>query len=273
MVRVPSFTAAVLRPVLFLCLSAAAAASAAAAPAGTVVGISGACFLESAGSGSGTRSALQLGAPVQIGDAIDVAADAKLKLRMADGSIVAVGPGTHMTVTAYAVAATGQRQNAQISMPQGLLHAIVAPMQTPAKFEVDTAVGTAAVRSTDWLIEATPDNQQVSVLRGSVVVTSAATHHSVIVPANEMTRLARGHDPLRPRVLSRNAFERMVGRTETTRRPERAVRPTPPQRRSGRAVTGKNLARRPTRPPNAASHHTPAAPRRGGTHPEPDKKR
>jgi hypothetical protein len=115
------------------------------------------------------------------------------------------------------VTANGQRQDAQLSMPQGLLHAIVSPTQTPAKFEVDTAVGTAAVRSTDWLIEATANDQQVSVVSGSVVVMSAATHHGVVVPAHETTRLARGHDPLPPRPLSRAAFQRILGRTEMRR--------------------------------------------------------
>ena len=81
---------------------------------------------------------------------------AKLKLRMADGSIISVASGTQMTIRAYAVDAAGQRQDATLSLGQGLLRAVVAPVTGPAKFEVDTAVGTAAVRSTDWFVEAFP---------------------------------------------------------------------------------------------------------------------
>jgi hypothetical protein len=224
--------------VLNPCMTRAAAAGAAAllllfaapalaAPAGTVVGVSGSCYVENGAGGAGAaRSALQLGAAVQIGDTIDVAADGKLKLRMADGSILAVAPGTRMTVAAYAVTPSGQRQNAQLSLSQGLLHVIDTPtQQAPAKFEVDTAVGAAAVRSTNWLIEATANDQQVSVISGSVVVTSGATGHSVVVPAHETTRVERGHDPLRPRPLSRAAVQRLLGRTQLRRGEHAAAHP------------------------------------------------
>src|SRR5437588_9527770 len=87
-----------------------------AAPAGSVVGVFGACFVESGGS----RSPAKIGQPVQVGDTLDVAADGKLKLRMADGSVVSVAAGTRMTVAAYAVDGAGQRQGARLSLGQGL---------------------------------------------------------------------------------------------------------------------------------------------------------
>lgn len=228
-------------------------ASASAAPAGTVVGVSGACFVERAGS----RSSLQLGAAVEAADTIDVAADGKLKLRMADGSIVAVAPGTHMALSAYAIAPDGQRQNVQISLPQGLLHAIVAPTRAPAKFEVDTAVGAAAVRSTDWLIEAAANDQQVSVLSGSVVVTSSATGHSVVVPAHATTRVERGRDPLPPHPLTRAAMQRLLGRTEMRRAPLRYQG----------AVRRRAAAHRPDHRTRPAEHRVSPAERRGAPPP------
>ena len=50
----------------------------------------------------------------------------------------------------------GSAQKPHLSLGQGLLRAVVAPVERPAKFEVETAVGTAAVRSTDWFVEASP---------------------------------------------------------------------------------------------------------------------
>ena len=88
---------------------------AAAAPAGSVVGLSGECF---AGTG-GQRRPLKLGASVEIGDTVDVAATGKLKLRMTDGSIVSVASGSRMSVGAFQTDAAGQRQNAQLSLAQG----------------------------------------------------------------------------------------------------------------------------------------------------------
>jgi hypothetical protein len=178
--------------------------------AGTVIGISGDCFIVRGGG----RAALGLGQPVQVGDILDVAASAKLKLRMTDGSIISVASGTQMTIRAYAVDAAGQRQDATLSLGQGLLRAVVAPVTEPAKFEVDTAVGTAAVRSTDWFVEASPAAMQVGVLSGTIAMTSNATGQGVIIPARWGARLEAGRDPVPPRVWSQAEFDAVMARTE-----------------------------------------------------------
>ena len=181
-----------------------------AAPAGSVVGLSGECFVTSGGS----RAALRLGQPVQVGDTVDVSPQGKLKLRMADGSVVSVAPGTRMTIAAYGVDSAGQRQDAQLSLGQGLLRAVVAPAATPARFEVETAVGTAAVRSTDWFVEAAGGAMQVGVLTGSVVMTSGATRRGVAIPARWGARLETGRDPVPARVWSQAEFDSVIARTE-----------------------------------------------------------
>ncbi len=178
--------------------------------AGTVIGISGDCFVVSGGG----RAALRLGQAVRVGDTLTIAASAKLKLRMADGSIVSVASSTQVTIRAYAVDAAGQRQDASFSLGQGLLRAVVAPVTGPAKFEVDTAVGTAAVRSTDWFVEAFPASMQVGVLNGSVVMTSDASGRSVLIPARWGARLEAGLDPVPPRVWSQAEFDAVISRTE-----------------------------------------------------------
>lgn len=181
-----------------------------AAPAGSVVGLFGGCFVESGGS----RSAAKIGQPVQVGDTVDVPAEGKLKLRMADGSIVSVAAGSRMTIAAYGVGAAGQRQDARLSLAQGLVRAVVAPVERPAAFEVDTAVGTAAVRSTDWFVEASPTAMQVGVLAGSVEMTSAATKRHETIPARWGARLEAGHDPVPPRVWSPAEFDAVIARTD-----------------------------------------------------------
>ena len=163
-----------------------------AAPAGTVVGLSGASVVESAGS----RGAVKLGQPVQVGDTVEVPADGKLKLRMADGSVISVAAGTRLTIAAYGVDADGQRQEARLSLAQGLLRAVVAPVQRPASFEVNTAVGTAAVRSTDWFVEGSATAMQIGVLTGSVEMTSAATKRRQLIPARWGSRLEGPTQPM-----------------------------------------------------------------------------
>jgi hypothetical protein len=187
----------------------AGAAAAAAVPAGSVVGLLGTCFIEAGGA----RGPAQLGAIVDVGDRIDVPTGGKLKLRMADGSIISIASGSQLTVAAYRVDSAGQRQNAQIGLAQGLIRAVVAPVSHPASFEVKTAVGTAAVRSTDWFVLASPTAMQVGVLAGSVEMTSAETGNGETIPARWGARLEARRDPVPPRIWSQAEFRSVIART------------------------------------------------------------
>lgn len=180
-----------------------------AAVAGSVVGLSGACFVES----GGTRAPLKLGQAVQEGDTVEAPAGGKLKLRMSDGSIISVAAGSRMTIGAFAVDGAGHRQNAQLKLGQGLLRAVVAPVEGPARFEVETAVGTAAVRSTDWFIESSPTGMQVGVLTGSVDMRSRTTGRGETIPARWGARLEAGRDPVPPRLWSQAEFDAVIART------------------------------------------------------------
>ena len=70
----------------FLCLSAARAAT----TAGSVVGVGGLVILDRAGQ----RTSPKLGDPVYVDDTVEVPQGAKLKLKMSDGSILSLAPGT-----------------------------------------------------------------------------------------------------------------------------------------------------------------------------------
>lgn len=206
----PLIPRALRRSLLTAAILLLSTAVALAAPAGSVVGLFGACVVESGGS----RAAAKIGQPVQVGDTVEVPADGKMKLRMADGSVVSVASGTRMTIAAYGVDAGGQRQEARLSLAQGLLRSVVAPVERPASFEVDTAVGTAAVRSTDWFVEASPSAMQVGVLTGSVDMTSAATKRRETIPARWGARLEAGRDPVPPRLWSPAEFAAVIARTD-----------------------------------------------------------
>jgi hypothetical protein len=179
-------------------------------PAGSVVGLLGQCLVQR----QGNSTALRMGETVLVSDTITVPADGKLKLRMEDGSVVSLAAGTSMTVAAYQADAGGQRQSARLSLGEGLLRAVVTPVNRPATFEVITAVGTAGVRSTDWFIEAKPGAATVGVLTGSVVLTSAATGRSVTIPGRWGARLEVGRDPVPARVWSPDEFRAVISRTD-----------------------------------------------------------
>jgi hypothetical protein len=178
--------------------------------AGSVVGASG----QTGVARGGQRLPLPIGAPVYVGDTIDVGADGKLKLRMADGSILSLAPSSNLRIDNYLVDGAGRRQGAGLSMGQGLLRSVTAPVDRPASFEVNTAVGTAAVRSTDWFVDAAPGQEQVSVLGGSVALSSRATGRAVTIPAGATSRLLPGRDPEPPRALTPGEIQALLARTE-----------------------------------------------------------
>ena len=177
---------------------------------GSVVGVQGQCIVER----SGAQAALKLGDKVAVSDTIAVPVDGKLKLRMADGSVISLAAGTRLTLAVYQTDAGGQRQTVDLSLAQGLIRAVVAPVNHPSTFEVSTAVGTAGVRSTDWFIEAKPGSAQVGVLSGSVVLDSSATHRSVTIPARWGARLEAGRDPVDARVWAPQEFQAVIARTD-----------------------------------------------------------
>lgn len=189
------------------------AAAATAPQAGEVLALFGPCFVEAGGQ----RSALKPGDPVRVGDEVDVGAGGKLKLRMADGSVIAVASGSRLTIRNYAVGAGGASRDAALSLGQGLLRAVVSPLKGRSHFEIDTATGVAAVRSTDWFIEARAGVTQVGVLQGRVSLESAATGRSVVIPAHWGARVHAGNDPTPPRAWSQAEFADVIRRTNIGR--------------------------------------------------------
>jgi len=181
-------------------------AAPAATLAGTVVALSGPCVAHG--------RALKRGSAVQVDDTVSVPAGVHLELRMADGSVLLVGPGSSMTVENYSAGGAGPL--AKLSLPHGLLRVRVARVAGPSTFVVSTAAGTASVSSAyaDWFIKAEADSAQVGVLAGTVDLTSAARGQSVSIPAHWGTRLEAGRAPVLPRVWSQVEFSAVIRLTE-----------------------------------------------------------
>jgi hypothetical protein len=184
-------------------------AASAPAQAGEVLALFGQCFVEAAGR----RNPLKPGDPVHAGDTLDVAAGAKLKLRMNDGSVIAVASGSRVTIAEYRVGDNGESRKATLSLGQGLLRAVVSRLTGPPHFEVETATGVAAVRSTDWFIEAKPGSTQVGVLDGRVSLKSVATGQEIVIPARWGARVETGRDPVPARVWTEAEFADFIQRT------------------------------------------------------------
>ena len=106
-------------------------------------------------------------------------------------------------------------QNEQVHIGAWPSFSLYDPFAHALGFEVNTAVGTAAVRGTDWFIEASPGAAQVGVLEGSVSLTSAATRRTETIPARWGARLEAGRDPVPARVWSPAEFQAVIKEVES----------------------------------------------------------
>jgi hypothetical protein len=195
--------------VVVLALAGIRGAASAGPQAGEVLALFGQCFVEA----GGRRKPLKAGDAVDVGDTLDVAAGGKLRLRMNDGSVIALASGGRLTITDYRVGDGGESRDATLSLGEGLLRAVVSTLKGPPHFEVDTATGVAAVRSTDWFIDARPGSTQVGVLEGRVSLKSVATGKEIVIPAHWGARVEAGRDPVPARVWTAAEFDDFIRRT------------------------------------------------------------
>ena len=178
--------------------------------AGNVLAVGGDCVLESGGQ----RLPLKFKDFVHVGDTVVVPATGKLKLHMVDGSVLSAGGGTTLTINAYAADTATQQRDARLTLSNGLLHSVVQSMSGPSRFEVTAATAVAAVRSTDWFIEATPGVTRVGVLTGIVGFSSRATGKSVDIPNRFGARVEMGKDPIEPRLWKDEEFDEYIQKTD-----------------------------------------------------------
>jgi hypothetical protein len=139
-----------------------------ATDAGQVLTYNGDCYVIE----DGKRDKLNMGDVVHVGDVLEVPSDARLKLQMTDGSVLSLAANSRMTIGSYDVSADGAQRDAKLNLDSGVVRAVVSKMTEKSTFEVNTATGVAAARSTDWFVEYRPatTSTEVSVLDGTVGV-------------------------------------------------------------------------------------------------------
>jgi hypothetical protein len=103
----------------------------------------------------------------------------KAKILLNDGSIVSLGENSRLRLADYG--GTGATLGTRLFLVGGVLRLFVNRTAAGGSFEVESETATAAVRGTDWLIEAVPERTSVAVLHGSVAVSGTGAHASETV--------------------------------------------------------------------------------------------
>ncbi len=159
--------------------------------------------------------ALIVGAPVFRRDQIHTGAASRVKLELVDGTVLAIGSGSQLTVAEYVTDASQGRLEGAISLLLGILRATVANGSSPGAFDVESRAAVASVRSTDFVMEATDGHCAVFVVEGRVEVsqTSAGAGQGVSLDPGQGTDVETGSPPTEPKMWGQGRVDEFLART------------------------------------------------------------
>lgn len=157
---------------------------------GSVVALRGDVFRDD----GGRREPLAAKALLHPSDVIVVAAG-KAKIGLNDGTIISIGENSRLQIAQYQSVANGLKT--RLDLKSGVLRVFVNRSTIGGQFEVESEIAVAAVRGTDWLVEAMPDRTSVALLQGSVAVASRGASAAPVLLAQpgQGTDVRRGEPP------------------------------------------------------------------------------
>lgn len=189
-------------------LAAGAGAVARAAPpppAGTVTFVAGAATRAAAGKAK--AEPLAVGSAVRAGDALETGRRTRLEVKLADGSVLRLGPLSRVVVQDASFGATVEDRRVSAKLLVGRIWANVASaVGGDARFEVSTENAVAGVRGTTFRVDAANDRSVVvKVYSGTVAVAAGALPRpGHAAPAGARRQVAG------PEEVSREQWEKIV---------------------------------------------------------------
>ncbi len=117
----------------------------------------------------GSDMSCSQGTAVQLGDVIKTGAGARLRLRFVDGSILALGENTKLSIDLFAVDAANKSRTVVLTVLEGIVNAAAAKSgESKFDYQIKTATGYSAVRGTKWIVAFQKTLMTVYVLNGTV---------------------------------------------------------------------------------------------------------
>src|SRR5262249_53186310 len=115
----------------------------------------------------GSDMSCSMGTALQLGDTITTGPGARLRLRFVDGSILALGENTKMSVDLFAVDATNKTRTVVLTVLEGIVNAAASKSgESKFDYQIKTAAGYSAVRGTKWIVALSQAAMNVYVLNG-----------------------------------------------------------------------------------------------------------
>lgn len=166
-------------------------ASRAEGPAGHVTRVQGSATALTMTLNEPTSRRLTTGRPVFAGDRLETLDDARLEVRLRDGTLITLGEKSVFVLQNLA----GQGgENTLLELTKGVFRAATATGVEPAHLQVHTAVATIGIRGTElWGgFYFTPGALDVTVLKGKGVYVENAQGRVELVPGEGTTVMAIG---------------------------------------------------------------------------------
>jgi len=184
-------------------LLAAAPLAAPPAPAGTVTFLAG----DATRSAGGRTEKLAVGSAVRAGDVLETQRRTRLEVKLADQSLLRLGPVSRAVVETAAFGRTVEDRKVSAKLLVGKVWANVAKaVGGEARFEVQTENAVAGVRGTTFRVDAATDRSVVvKVYSGTVAVAQGAVPRPEHAGGKPGRRQVAG-----PQEVSREQWERIV---------------------------------------------------------------
>ena len=170
-------------------------------PAGTVT------FVAGKATAGGRMEPLAVGIEVYAGDVLETGRRTRLEVKLADESVLRLGPLSRATVQAASFGATVEDRKVSAKLVAGQIWANVAKaVGGAARFEVRTENAVAGVRGTTFRVDASKDRSVVvRVYSGTVAVAAGAIPRPEHEGGKPERRQVAG-----PEEVSRGQWERIV---------------------------------------------------------------
>lgn len=169
---------------------------------------------------SGTATVVQEGAPrmldpgleLYLDDRIYTGSSAKVEIRLVDGSLLTVGPGSELRLAVLQQRLAGDEAffDGLIELVKGIVRATLAEAPPDRSFEIQTRAAAAAARSTEFVVVDTRDSSAVFVVEGQVAVRSPVAPGEVVLGPGEGTDVPLGGPPGAPKTWGAGRVERVL---------------------------------------------------------------
>lgn len=114
------------------------------------------------------------GMSLDIGDILLTGPDARLRVRLLDGSMLTLGENSRLVIDQASFDPASGDREVGVSLFDGILRSSVAKVKGRSVFEVKSNLVASAARSTEWVLELKGPAASLMVIEGTVAATATA---------------------------------------------------------------------------------------------------